>query len=272
MIVYTTPFLLAAAAAGQSLQNSRIGWQTWLRDLEASAITVSGETEEGPKDMPLRPDTGTYWLPPALPATYVADLGETRDVDYGGLVGSLGSSRASVLMETSIDDGVWTALGQEALPANDAPIQFLDSSRQARKVRWTFKGTGAVPRIAVLYAGEVLAMPVPPDAPYKPLNLSRETVLKQTLSRGGQFLGQEIQRMGTKSEASYSLLNATWLREKFDPFVRAARRYPYFFGWQPGTYPLEVGYVWTDRDIVSTQLSFALMNVSWAMRGIGANE
>jgi len=269
VIVYTSPFLLAAAAAGQPLTNSRIGWHTWLRDLAPSAVTVSGETEDGPKDMPLRPDTATYWRPPALPATYVADLGQTRDVDYGGLVGSLGSSRASVLMETSIDDGAWTALGQEALPANDAPLLFLDSSRQARKVRWTFKGAGAVPRISVVYAGEILAMPVPPDAPYTPLNLSRETVLMQTLSRGGQFLGQEIRRMGMKSKASFSFLNSSWVRENFDPFMQAARRYPYFFAWQPGVYPLEVGYVWTDRDIVPTQTSFALMNVDWAMQGIG---
>ena len=269
MIVYTSPFILAEAAAGQPLSNSRIAWQTWLRDLAASAITVSGETEEGPKDMPLRPDTATYWRPPALPATWVADLGQTRNVDYGGIVGSLGSSRASVLMETSIDDGVWTALGQEALPANDAPLLFLDSSRQARMVRWTFKGTGAIPRVQAFYAGEILAMPKPPEAPFKPLNLSRKTVRKATMSRGGQFLGQEIQRMGMQGDVSFALLDASWIRETFDLFVQSARRYPYFFAWQPQAYPLEVGYVWTDVDIVPSQATFGLMNVGWPMQGIG---
>jgi hypothetical protein len=271
VIVYTSPFILSEAAAGRPLTHPRIGYQTWLRDLAASAVTVSGETEEGPKDMPLRPDTATYWRPPALPATWIADLGATRDVDYVGLVGSLGSSGASVLVETSIDDGVWTVLGAEALPADDAPLLFLDASRQARKVRLTVKGVGgAVPRIASVYAGEILAMPRAIYGGHAPLTLSRVTALSNTMSRGGQFLGQEIRRHGVQGSASFRHLTAAWYRANFDPFVKAARNYPYFFGWRPETFPLESAYVWTTEDIQPQNMGLRdFLQVSVPMIGIG---
>ena len=270
MIVFSAPFLLSEAEAGRPLTHPRILYQSLLADLLAEDITVSGETDEGPRDMPLRPDTHNYWRPPALPATWVADLGETQDVDSVGVVGTLGSSQASLLVETSIDDGVWVALGSEIQPADDAPILFLDDSRQARKLRLTVQGVGPVPRIASVYAGESLAMARPIYGGHSPLTLSRDTVLEGTLSRGGQFLGQDFRRHGVSGTFDFRHLTAAWYRANFDPFVKAARNRPYFIGWRPETFPLEVAYVWTLDDIKPMNMGLRdYLAVSFPARGIG---
>ncbi len=270
MIVFSSAFVLSQAAAGQPLTHPRIGYQSWLEDLLDEDITASSVTDEGPKDMPLRPDTHNYWRPAALPATWVADLGETRDVDYVGVVGTIGSSRASLLVETSIDDGVWVALGAEVQPQDDAPILFLDTSRQARKVRLTVQGVGAVPRIASVYAGEILAMPRPIYGGHSPLTLSRDTVLEGTLSRGGQFLGQDFRRHGVSGAFDFRHLTAAFYRASFEPFVKAIRNRPYFIGWRPATFPLEVAYVWTLEDIRPQNMGLRdFLAVSVPARGIG---
>jgi hypothetical protein len=101
--------------------------------------------------------------------------------------------------------------------------------------------------------------------------MSRETVLGHQMSRGGHFLGSHFRRHGLSSAAQFQQLTAAWVRSMFDPFIKSARQYPYFFAWNPLEFPLEVGYVWTDKDIVpsySGQLD--LMDVSWSMQGTGS--
>lgn len=271
MVIYPQALLLSAAAAGASLINPRIGYENWVRDLDATAVTVSGELESGPRDAPLSCDTFTFWEAPALPATWVVNLGTTRRLDYVGVVANLGDVGANLSVETSIDGITYTALGGETNPGNNAPLMFLDDARDARWVRLSVGGTLA-PRIAVVYAGLSLAMPRPPDVGFKPPNLARVTEHTQTLSRGGQFLGQEIRRMGVRTEISFDLLDADWYRTSFDLFVRAARRYPYFLAWHPESHPDEVAYCWTGEDFAPPHKTFDLMSVSWGLQGIGYDD
>jgi hypothetical protein len=100
MILYPSSLILAAPV---SLKNPRIGYQTWLRDLAVAAITVSSETAAGPRDAPLRPDTYEFWEPESLPAWWLADLGQVRDVDYVGILGSIGSNGAALELRHSLD-------------------------------------------------------------------------------------------------------------------------------------------------------------------------
>jgi hypothetical protein len=272
MIIYPSAFILSEAAAGRPLTNSRIGWQTYTFDLSPAAVTVSTETAAGPKDAPLRPDTAEYWEPSALPATWQVDLGAARDIDYIGIAGhTLGSNAVSVEPETSLDAAAWVPLSIDTLPTNDSPIMFLDDSRSARHIRLTLTGVSAMPQIAVIYIGEVLAMEEEIiGAGFMPLTMSRQTVLHRSMSRGGQFLGQGIRRNGVTGTANFEFLTPAWYRSEFDPFVEHARQFPYFFGWCPELYPAEVGYVWTGVDIIGSYSGKKdWMQVKWNMQGIG---
>ena len=271
MIVVSRPLVLSPAAAAVSLVNPRIGWQNRARNdaIDATKVTVSSEAAEGPRDAPLRPDTAEYWLPASLPATWLVDLVFQYDVDYVGLVHTLGSSRCAVLAETSQDASVWTPIAAETMPATDAPLMLLGTLRSARYLRLTF--TGAVPpRIAAVYVGQALAMMRAIAGGYKPITMSRETVLVRSLSRGGQFLGQGFRRNGVQGSAAFKYLDAAWVRANFDPFSKSARQYPYFMAWNPQSFPNEVAYVWTDADIVPGYTGVIdQMDVSWSMQGVG---
>lgn len=281
MIIFTNTFAAAEEDAARPLTNARIGYQTWLRDLAASAITVSSEDEDGPKDAPLREETWEFWRPTALPATWMIDMGVARDLDYVGLVHTLGSAGCSVEVETSdgtvgsptADGFIWTTFAQAALPSDDCPMLFLDTSRTCRYLRLTIEDGGdseEMPTIAVVYAGEVLAMQRAIYGGHSPITLSRETELTRTLSKGGQFLGQSFRRHGVVGNASFRHLTAAWYRENFDPFVKAARQYPFFFGWRPETFPNEVAYAWCADSIRPSNMGvLTYMQVAFNMNGIG---
>lgn len=267
----STAIVAATDNDAVSLENARIGWQNLARNVTATSVTVSSEVDGAPRDAPLRPDTAEYWLASSLPATWKVDLGNQYPIDYLGIAAhSFGSDRCSVLAETSPDDSVYTAMADDMMPADDAPIFILATQRNARFLRITLQGTGSVAHMGVVYVGKVLAMQRAIAGGYKPITMSRDTKLYQALSRGGQFLGQSFQRNGVKGTASFKFLGADWVRQNFDPFIRAARQYPYFFAWNQAVFPDEIAYVWTPQDIVPAYMGVVdQMEVSWEMRGLG---
>lgn len=264
MIVYTNTFALAES----NLDRPQIGYHTYTRGGNAS-VTVSGETIDGPKDAVLRPETHEAWVPPSVPATCKVDFGAAQQVDYVALGGhTLGSAGSTVLVETSLDDATYTTFAAGLVPANDAAIIFRDTQRSARFVRVTV--TGAVARIAVIYAGLILKMMKSVQGGYAPITMSRQSELQFAMSRGGQFLGSAFRRHGIAGNIAFSNLAAAWVRASFDPFIKSAREYPYFLAWNPLEFPLESGYVWTDKDIVPRYNGLLdLMDVSWDMVGKG---
>lgn len=488
MIVFSRALILNPAAAAADLFLPRIGYQTWLRGLTDAAVTASGALTDAPKDAPLRPDTAEYWEPPSLPATWLVDLGASRQVDYVGIAAhNLGSKSAAVQVEFSpdasmpaphisfpgasanyastpdsaavdvtgdldvrvrvaLDDwtpaadqdvvskyhatgnqrswllrvttagllqlvcsldgsattgtassvaptvsdgaalwiratrasasgninyytspdynpatgaGTWNLLGAanrastagalfnssaqltasgnsagtvnplkgkffycqlysgiagvlkaslnpadapdgytsitssatgevwtvntsggpgsrlnnynfaEAIaPADDAALLFMDVTRTARYLKLTVTGSSAT-RIASVYAGQLLAMERGLALGFRPPTLSRQTTLKNAMSKGGQLLGSTVRKHGLQTEASFSHLTQSWYRAYFDPFVKSARQYPYFFAWNPQDFPLEVGYMWSDSDIAPQYATIDRFDVSWKMVGIG---
>lgn len=277
MIIVPSAFVTSEAVTDTPLTHARVAYQTWLRDLAASAVTVSSEDEDGPGDSPLRPDTHSYWEPTSLPATWVVDLGTFRAVDYVGLVGRIGSVGVSVTVETNDGDQIgspledeWIEFASDAGPADDAPLLFLDTSRIVRKIRLTLAGTGNMPRLAVAYAGEVLKMQRPIYGGHAPGRLSRATTLTGALSMNGQFLGQDFRRHGIETSYSFRHMTAAWVRANFDPFVKVARKFPYFIAWRPSAFGSEVDYGWTPEDIRVSNMGLRdFMQVSFPVVGWG---
>jgi hypothetical protein len=273
MIIVPQALILSAAATATPMTHTRIGYQTWLRDLDSTAVTVSSESDEAPKDAPLREDTYEYWQPTALPATWQVDMGAARDVDYVGLVGRFGTAGVSVEVETSTNAVDWEALSTEVAPADDAPLMFLDDVRVARHIRITLAAGGPsalLPQLAVCYAGEALAMERSVYGGIVPPTLARKTERYNAFSRGGQFLGQGYRRHGIEAQVPFRYLTAAWMRSDFDVFVKAARGYPFFFAWRPDTFPLEVAYAWTPGDVQPSNMGVRdFMQVSIPLQGIG---
>jgi hypothetical protein len=271
MVIFTNPFVLAQAAGAHPLTHGRIGWRTYTRGALASQVTVSTETTDGPKDAPLRSDTAEYWLASALPATWQFDIGSLQSVNYVGIAGhDIATQGASIKAETSPDGSAWEDLAVEHLPANNAPIMFLDDERSAKHLRLTVQGLGNAPRIASIYFGLTLDLPRPIYGGVSPLNLSRVTELRTAVSRGGQFLGRSIQSMGVAGSVALRHLLAGWYRSDFDPFVESIRLHPFFYAWRPASFPNEVVYIWTTEDVAPSNMGIRdFMQVNLAVQGIG---
>jgi len=264
--------VLLASGAAVPLGNARIGYQTWLRGLPAGNVVASTTRADSAADAPLRPDTAEFWAPTALPATWEVDLGALRDFDYVGIAGhSLGSCGCTLnVASRAIASDAWTTFGTDVLLTEDGPLMALDALRTHRYLRLSISGGTLMPVIASIYAGIALAMERPIYGGVSPITLSRATVLARSLSNGGQFLGQGFRRHGVESSATFRHLSASWYRANFDPFVRSARRFPFFFAWRPATYSKEVAYAWCGNDIHPENMGVnSLMSVSFSMQGIG---
>jgi hypothetical protein len=275
MVIFPNALILSAEDAGIPLTHPRIGWHTHTRDDDV-IVTVSTETDAGPKENPLEPSTHGYWQASAMPATWEIDLGATRSIDYLGIAEhTIGTLGVAVKAETSMGDTegsppvqVWEELGGEVSPGDDSPIMFLDDARNARYVRITLTGD-LPPKIGVIYTGLILAMQRPPEMGYEPINLSRKTEMHTSMSVGGQILGQAIKNYGVESSISFTRLEHDWYRTVFDPFVKSARSKPYFFAWRPADYPEEVAYVVTEEDIRPSYSEWIYFATTWNMKGIG---
>lgn len=275
MIVFTSPFILSAAAAGVPLDKARIGYQTYTAQAVPSDITVSGDFTSFPKDAPLRYNTHEFWVPPTLPATWQIEFHATRSIDYAAVAAhTLATAGCSLRVEYQLGAGAWTLFATDTVPGTDEPIMIVGTAVNCDRMRFTISGGIVMPQIGVIFMGVALAMEKGVSGPYKPISMARKTELAAELSRTGQFLGQDFRSNGVESDATFKKLSAAWVRTYFDPFSKSARKFPYFFAWNPLIFPKEVGYVWTpSQDIIPEYEGLMdLMQVSWKMEGIGTQQ
>lgn len=145
--------------------------------------------------------------------------------------------------------------------------------------RITFSGIAAAQSdstpisIPVIMVGKLMQFEKCIRNRYAPLDYNRKTEFLTNESGTGQYIGRSIIRRNHESTVSFDLMTAPWVRSTFQPFVRHARTKPYFFAWNPTTYPDEVNYVWTDEDIgVEYTGDRNRMSASWSMRGLGNDQ
>lgn len=234
-------YIASGYAPTPDLNHARIGYQNLVF---GRTPTASSASTGYPAVAAAYPTTFEYWQPSTVPATWTVDLGSAQAVDYCGLVGNLNGS--TIAVQSSPDNSTWTTLATIG-PTTDRINMGLFAEVSARY--WRLSVTNFAPQIAVVYLGKALAMQRKIYQGHTPLTLSRDTELSNNVSDTGQWLGRSIIRRGAQTSASWQHLKADWYRANFDPFVKAARKEPFFIGWRPQQYPAEVGYVWTGGDI-----------------------
>lgn len=160
-------------------------------------------------------------------------------------------------------------VGTATAPGVDSPLAFLDTSRQARRLRLIISGGTTMPKIAAVFAGAALVMEKGVQLGFAPVAMARVTKRVQSLSRGGQFLGQGVRRMGINTDVAFQNLSETFAYGSFDAFCKSARTRPYFFMWNPQLFPQHVAYAWTEKDIVPAYSQIDRLSVGWNLQGIG---
>ena len=254
-------YIQTGFAPSPDLNHARIGYQNLAFGLTP---TASSAAAGHPAIAATYPTTFEFWTPTALPATWTVDLGSARIVDYLGMVGDMNG--CTVALQSSTNNSTWTTRETRTGLTNRINL-FLISPITARY--WRLSITVAIPRLAVAYIGQALAMQRKIYQGHTPLTLSRDTELSNNMSEGGQYLGRSIIRKGASTSADWKNLRAAWYRANFDPFVKSAREYPFFIGWRPEQYPSELGFVWTGGDIAPDNSGPRdFMSVGMSFRGL----
>lgn len=262
-VVISDDLAAGTAQADQPLTHARIGYQKIT-----GTITASGSANGFPASAADNELTYSFWKPDAMPGTWEIDIGGAETVNYFGIAAhTCGTDQAEIHAEYW-NGSSWIEI-DSVLPGDDSPIMFIFDDVFAAKYRVRLTGSTA-PRIGVIYIGELLEMQRGIYGGHSPLSLSRNTVVRPTLSERGQFLGRSIIRSGSSTTWQWRNLTAAWYRANFDPFVEHARTKPFFIAWRPATYPNEVGYCWTRNDIQPSNTGTRdLMEVSMTAEGLG---
>ena len=232
---------------GWPLTHSRILWDNLLEDAAFSAGAVR-EGFEAPRAQ--SPDTVSWWWPTAANAL-TATMPVVREIDCVGIAAhTLGSSGVQLRVEARIA-GVLVTVVSTFAPQDDEPLMLAFRAVQADAIRVVVSGPTMV---GVIYAGKLMVMPQPAYTALPPLALTRSSSYQTNKSVTGQFMGRSVESTSRPFEASWSHLKEAWVREQFDPFMRAAREAPFFIALRPFRYPTDVGYALTSGDITTERM------------------
>jgi len=272
-LVLSSGMLLSAAdGLTYPAKNPRIGYHNLLT--AATTILTSTTVPPGMEKENLTDYfSWTYWRSANYPATLTIDAGSAQDVDYVGIAGhTLFSDQSSVKVEYSTNATTWTECVSPFYPASNAPLMFIFSAVTARYFRVTLAavGGGTLPAaIGVLNIGQTLVIPHSLYVGHTPITMRKITDIRPNKTEAGQWIGRSVIRRGNSASVELTHLSADWYRSNFQEFVDHAINYPYFFSWRPDEYPREVGFGWTDEDIIP-QLTGPgdMMSVSFEITGI----
>ena len=275
-LVISGALALGTPAAVASLKFPRFGYENRCRE---AICTVSSSTEETDAEdiSVINGLTWDFWQPTAVTGIIAVTFSEAITADYCGIAGhtltETGNDVELQYWDADASPAAFVSLGS-VLPGSETgnkTIMFLFDSVTTTIFRLIVNG-GTTPTMPVLGAVSIGAVLVSERKIYgghSPITLSKTSTMRPQVSEGGKFLGRSIIREGASTNITLNNLTAPWVRSDFYPFMESARTYPFFFAWRPiSPYDDEVGYVWTDSDIVPKNSGKAnLMDVSFSVQG-----
>lgn len=249
-IVISRAIVLSAAVAALGGDRPVIGWDNRF---VASGVTADSEAAGFPASNLANPSTAARWQSASTADQYVTFAISGGDpIDYIGIARhNLGSAGVNVSVEIpdEASPGDWIEIFPAAVLAGDAPALLRFEAVFASEVRLRLQPVGTAPRIAVVYVGKLLVLPVGFEPGLVPLPFAANDEIATARSESGDFLGRIVTDQKLATAVSIQYLDDAWFRANMGPFVRVARTRPFFFAWMPATYPADVGYAWLESDL-----------------------
>jgi hypothetical protein len=179
--------------------------------------------------------------------------------------GTVGAQTMTVFGTNSISgSGVPATLYSGSVAHNGAVlVSFAQASINVLTVRFS-PGTGL--RLATIYPGEALQMPLPIYGGHAPLKLNQRAEMRGETR--GQLLGRKIIRKQTESEYAFRHLGANFYRANLEPVIAYARTAPIMISWRPQQYPDEAQFLVVSDEAQPQNMGLRdLMSVSMPVRG-----
>lgn len=210
--------------------------------LAEGALSASSETADGFAANALGPQTFDFWTPASVPATLAVTLGAPVACDCCAIIAhTLGSAGATV--EVQRHDGSGWVTAQSVTPDDDRDLLLLFG--EASSTQWRIRVTDAVASIGVVMIGPRLLIPLGVVPDYTPINLALSVELAPNITRGGQFLGNRVQRVGAGTSIQLAPQERWWIEQDAKAFIahyNAGK--PFIWASCPDLLPEDMAYCW----------------------------
>ncbi len=177
------------------------------------------------------------------------------------------------IVEAPGSPDAWFELVSERILPDDGPVIFRFTKQMLYAVRLRIQPSqtspAPLPFLAVIYAGELLAVQRRIYVGHTPQKYGRQINTANHFSIAGAFLGRIILGKTTRSKVDLQNLTPDWYRTYMEPFLLDAIDNPFFFAWRPGDYPNEAGYVTlTEFPQMQNQSPNGMVQITLEMEGV----
>lgn len=198
-------------------------------------------------DKSLTPNTWERMTDPAGLKTIKYQLSAASTVDFIAIAGhNLSGESIDLKVATTVGGALTTVATIN--PTDNSAILETFTAQTVAEIALVATFSIAI-EIAYVSAGLSLQMPRSIYGGHSPIDLSLKTKYQTNISDTGQFLGRGITRQGTETSLAWKLLDDTWYRTDFHPFVEIARTMPFFIKWRPDYYEDVTVFCFTTADI-----------------------
>lgn len=238
-MIFLSGIVLSDILPGTHPNSPLVGYHNVVR---ANNITGPSSTlSTNPERLLASTDTYSYWASSSL-AEQAITIARAGAFDYVGIARhNFGTGGTSVRVEGH-DGGDWVSLTTPVVPDNDDPLMLVFETEYYERYRVALLPGTLPPRAAVLYLGNVLALPSRIYVGHTPIPYSIEEDMTDGISESGDYLGRVYRNESRSGQIVQQNIDPAFYRLHMDPWVRS--RDPFFFAWRPQKYPSEVGYVW----------------------------
>lgn len=232
---------------GLTADHPIIGWQNVFT--APGQITAQFDNAAAAVANTANPATYLRWISTSGASQFLHLVLPSSSIDY---VAIAGHNIADTRMPIGIGSGSGnaTVISPAVLAVgDDSTLIFRFNPITTTEIWINLTASGSppgtiFPQIAVVYTGRLLYVQRRIYAGHVPITQGRTWKATNGMSESGQFLGRIVLQEFLKTKVPLSLLDPTWYRANFDPFLAQAQEEPFFFAWRPSTYPGEVGYGW----------------------------
>lgn len=225
--------------------NPAVGYNNLYRNA-AAAVTASSADASYPKELAYDWFLADYFKTGGSGTQYLrADMGSAMAVDWGGIgrghnLASLGATAKLQYSNDNFAADINTAL--TITPTDDSSIFRTFTAISARHWQWEITaGAGAyiLPQLAF---GPRLDIPLAPNPGFAPPQFANNDEITNLKNMNGADIARYIEYKGGQIKQGFTLLTASWVRANWGAFRDHARKYAFFYAWNPDDFNAEVAY------------------------------
>jgi hypothetical protein len=250
------PTTLSAADAIIAARAPIIGYNNHFDSTDATVSASSEDATDGPYEFAYDGLPSTHWMPDDGTQYLTATFSAAKSANYFAFYATdLATNTGTIVLQYSTNSGsTWTDCFTAISVGSSAPCMETFTAIFATYWRVKVVSTpGSI--IGVVSFGNYLQLPYGDWIGFAPPKLARDNVVQNNTSHHGNLLGRSMIRQGVEFSLSLDYFSQAFMRESWIPFLVHAEQKPFFLKWNPGDWPCDTAFCWTEGPVDSVRFS-----------------